>query len=173
MKMRNAIVVDINGTLSDVSKVVHFIKGADKDWVSFFGHMNDVPVNPMVRDFIKRFKPGHSIVLVSGAPDRYEPQTRSWLAQHSVPFDDLFFRPAWDKRRGWQFKKTLYETRLKNLYHVKLVLDDKADACDMWTKQKLECWKLPSDMDDAGRNLSTEPGKRFAHLVQTANRLRH
>ena len=54
--MRNAILVDINGTLSDVTKVVHFIQGADKDWESFFGNMNSVPPNKMVKMFIDAIK---------------------------------------------------------------------------------------------------------------------
>lgn len=166
--MKQAIIVDINGTLSDVSRVVHLIQGPVKDWTGFFEDMNKVSPNPMVRDFIKAFRNQYTIVLVSGAPDRYEPQTRSWLARHRIPFDFMFFRPDWDKRRGWQYKKTLYEKRLKPMFHVKLVLDDKQDACDMWMKQGLPCWKLPSDMDDANRPQTTEPGKRFAHLVKTS-----
>jgi len=171
--MRNAILVDINGTLSDVSKVVHMIKGAEKDWVGFFEAMNtdQVKVNKMVKEFIKRFKPHYAIVLVSGAPDRYKEQTKSWLRRNGVLWDDMFFRPDWDKRRGFQFKKTLYEKRIKNLYRVKLALDDKADACKTWTDLGIQCWKLPSDMDEANqRSISTEPGKRFAHLVKPTNR---
>jgi len=167
--MRNAILVDINGTLSDVSKVVHFIRGADKDWEGFFGNMNDVPPNQMVKEFVKAFKNarnGMVVVLVSGAPDRYQEQTVEWLARHQIPYDDIFFRPEWDKRRGWQFKKTLYEKKLKNIYNVKLVLDDKSDACKTWRELGLECWKLPSEMDESNQSNSNEPGKRFSHLVR-------
>jgi hypothetical protein len=167
--MRNAILVDINGTLSDVSKVIHFIQGPDKDWEGFFGNMNNVPPNRMVKEFVNAMRQaqnGFVIVLVSGAPDRYKNQTINWLRQHSIKYDDIFFRPEWDKRRGWQFKKTIYEKKIKNLYNVRLVLDDKADACKTWTDLGLECWNLPSDMDDANRPQSNEPGKRFAHLVR-------
>jgi len=170
--MRNAVVIDINGTLSDVSKVVHYIQGADKDWKGFFGNMNKVPVNPMVKMFINALKAGNHgvlVVLVSGAPDIYERQTKEWLAKHGVKYDAIHFRPDWDKRRGYQFKKTLYEKKLKNLYRVKLVLDDKEDACRTWTSLGLQCWKLPSDMDDANTpQQSQEPGKRYAHLARTA-----
>lgn len=167
--MRNAILVDINGTLSDVSKVVHFIQGAEKDWEGFFGNMNNVPPNPMVKEFVKAMKQsqnGFMIVLVSGAPERYKPQTVEWLKKHSIKFDDIFFRPEWDKRRGWQFKKTIYEKLIKNIYNVKLVLDDKEDACKTWMELGLECWKLPSEMDNVKQSNSNEPGKRFAHLVR-------
>ena len=170
--MRKAIIVDINGTLSDVSRVVHLIQGPVKDWIGFFEDMNKVSPNPMVRDLIKSFRGQYAIVLVSGAPERYEPQTRAWMARHHIPFDFMFFRPDWDKRRGYQYKKTLYEKRLKTMFNVKLVLDDKQDACDMWIAQGLPCWKLPSDMDDANKPASQEPGKRFAHLVRTAPRVR-
>lgn len=169
--MRMAIIVDINGTLSDVSKVVHFIKGPDKNWEGFFGNMNNVPPNKNVKmfiDAIKNTNTGMMIVLVSGAPDRYEKQTREWLEKHNIRYDAIHFRPDWDKRRGWQFKKTLYEKKLKNLYLVKLVLDDKEDACRTWMSFGLDCWKLPSDMDEANKiTNSNEPGKRFAHLVKT------
>ena len=171
--MRKAILVDINGTLSDVSKVVHMIQGAEKDWVGFFDAMNSdrVKVNPMVKDFIKRFKSGYAIVLASGAPERYKPQTMAWLTRNGITVDDIFFRPDWDKRRGWQFKKSLYEKRIKNIYDIKLVLDDKQDACETWMKLGLPCWKLPSDMDKANVvATSNEPGKRFAHLVKTSRR---
>jgi hypothetical protein len=165
--MRNAVVVDINGTLSDVSRVVHMISGAEKDWEGFFDAMNSnrVPVNKMVKEFIDLVRPRYAVVLVSGAPDRYRAQTEQWLLRHRVHFDDIHFRPEWDKRRGWQYKKTLYEKKLKNIYNVKLVLDDKEDACRTWTEHGLQCWKLPSDMDRANVR-STEPGKRFAHLVK-------
>jgi hypothetical protein len=164
--VRPARVVEISGTLSDVSRVVHFISGPEKDWEGFFGNMNSVPVNSMVRDFIKKFRQSHAIVLVSGAPDRYQAQTIDWLQRHRVPYDGIYFRPAYDKRKGWQFKKSLYEKRLKNLYQVKLVLDDKQDACEQWIKMGLQCWKLPSDIDTANQ-MSNEPGKRFAHLVKS------
>ena len=172
--MKQAILIDINGTLSDVSKVVHMIAGPEKDWEGFFGAMNDsrIPVNPMVREIAKRFRDSHAIVLVSGAPDRYEAQTRQWLKRNSVPFDAVFFRPDWDKRRGAQFKKTLYEKQLKNLYNVKLVLDDKEDACETWRGFGLECWQLASDMDAAAKPRSKKAGERFAHLVRRTPRPR-
>lgn len=172
--MRKAILVDVNGTISDVSKVVHMIQGKEKDWIGFFDAMNSdrVPVNPMVKDFIKRFRPAYAVVLVSGAPDRYEAQTKAWLLRHGVSFDAIHFRPDWDKRRGWQFKKTLFEKRLKNIYDIKLVLDDKQDACNMWMDKGIPCWKLPSDMDKANQAMaSNEPGKRFAHLAGRTSRL--
>jgi phosphoglycolate phosphatase-like HAD superfamily hydrolase len=166
--MKKAIVIDVNGTLSDVSRVIHFIQGAEKDWESFFDAMNDsrVPVNPMVKEMAKRFRNGHAVVLVSGAPERYQDQTVAWLNRNGIPFDAIFMRPDWDKRRGWQFKKTLFEKRLKNLYDIRLVLDDKEDACRTWREAGLQCWKLPSDMDEAAGRRSTKPGERFAHLVR-------
>ena len=170
--MRNAIIIDINGTLSNLANVVNFLRGPRKDWQSFFDKMNSVPPNKIVVEFMEKFKRDHAIILVSGAPDIYLRRTQEWLGVHNIrAWDKIYMRPSWDKRPGWQMKKTLYEKTLKNLFHVKLVLDDKADACDMWNKQKLQCWKLPSDMDQAGRVISNEPGKRFAHLVKTPNRL--
>jgi hypothetical protein len=166
--MRNAIVVDVNGTLSDVSKVVHHISGPDKNWDAFFDEMNDVQPNPMVVQFVSRMRSGYVIVLVSGAPERFKPQTEQWLRKHGIRFDAAFFRPDWDKRKGWQFKQSLLQKRLKNLYNIKLVLDDKQDACDMYFKNKIPCWKLPSDADPAvtGVQKSKEPGQRFLHLVK-------
>jgi hypothetical protein len=162
MSKRKAILVDINGTLSDVSEVVHFIKGAEKDWIGFFNNMNKVKPNPMVQEFIKRFSPGNVIVLVSGAPDTYQDQTIEWLKKHNIEYDDIFFRPTWDKRRGWQFKKSLLNNKLSNLYSIQMALDDKQDACKMWIENGIPCWKLPSDMDEANRPPAAE---RFRRLV--------
>ena len=170
--MRNAILVDINGTLSNTANVVKFLRGPIKDWQSFFEKMNSVPPNKRVVEFMDKYQRDNVIILVSGAPDIYLRRTKEWLEVHKIrSFDKIFMRPSWDKRPGWQMKKTLYEKKLKNIYKVKLVLDDKQDACDMWAEQGLQCWKLPSDADKANqKSISTEPGKRFAHLVRPTNR---
>ena len=167
-----AIIVDINGTLSDTANVVNFLRGPRKDWKSFFDKMNSVPPNKMVVEFMERFRRDHKIILVSGAPDIYRRRTTEWLEVHKIKaYDMMFMRPAWDKRPGWQMKKTLYEKNLKNMFRIKLVLDDKQDAVDMWMNLGLTCWKLTSDADLPNEK-SQEPGKRFAHLART-QRVRH
>ena len=160
---RPAILIDINGTLSDTSKVEHFLKQSPKDWVGFFENMNSVPVVPIVREIAKRFRKDHQILLISGAPESYETHTKAWLELKGVPYNRLYMRPSWDKRKGWQMKNSIYKNQIKSIFNVKLVLDDKADACKMFREHGLNCWNVGKE---SPMPVSDVPGQRFAHLVQ-------
>lgn len=142
---KKAIIVDINGTLSEVSDIVHFIKEKPKDWDSFFDKMNDAKPNAMVKEFVKALGKDYEIVLVSGSPEKFKKETVNWLSKNQIVFDEIHFRSNDDKKRGFQFKKSLFEDDLKEKYNVILVLDDKQDACEMWRSLGLDCWHVGKD----------------------------
>jgi FMN phosphatase YigB (HAD superfamily) len=76
---RKIVLVDIDGTLADVSHRLQFARGPHKDWGRFFAAMDrDQPINAVI-DFVMRLAGKYDIVIFTGRPEDYCEKTMNWL----------------------------------------------------------------------------------------------
>ena len=54
----------------------------------------------------------------------------------------LYMRPTGDYRTDTEWKRECYESYIKPVYDVRLVLDDRASVVAMWRELGLECWQV-------------------------------
>ena len=77
-----AIIVDIDGTLADLSHRLHHIKGGRRDYEAFYAAMGADPLIKPIRDLVGILYEGAYatgepvIILCSGRPERYRKVTQ-------------------------------------------------------------------------------------------------
>lgn len=137
-KKRQAIVIDIDGTLANIEHRQHFVQGTGKkNWKGFFANMDkDVP-NDWCVEIINKYKQDHLIVLCSGRPDSFRETTTKWLKDNNIFFDELYMRPRDDMRADSIVKEIILDFELAPRYNIKMVVDDRMQVCDMWRSRGL------------------------------------
>lgn len=58
--------------------------------------------------------------------------TKTWLKDHYIPYDDIFFRPYKDYSKGAPTKEKIYKEKIESNYNVWFVLDDNYKCVQMY-----------------------------------------
>ncbi len=122
-------VLDIDATLSDTSKRIHFIERKPKDWDSFFAHAKEDAVLDEGLAVATTLAKDHEIVYLTGRPERCRRDTVKWLKDNGFPEGRMYMRSNNDRRPSVAVK--LY--RLKELSRerpVAVLVDDDLKVCD-------------------------------------------
>lgn len=135
------IIVDIDGTLANVEHRLHHIKKeGPKDWDAFFADCaNDPPIIP-VCDLVRTlWLAKHRIVFCSGRPEKWRPQTATWLAKHVFPPQTMMMRPDGDHRPDTIIKQEMLSYMREWGFHPSLAIDDRKDVVAMWRAHDIIC----------------------------------
>lgn len=135
-----AIIVDIDGTIADISHRLHFIEWEKKDWDGFYQHLSDDKPKQEIIDLIKIIYYDEDnrwdnlqLIFVTGRSDKYAAITDTWLRKHFTQFSyELFMRIEWDFRQDYEIKKEIYENDIKDKYDVKYVFEDRDQVVNMY-----------------------------------------
>ena len=139
-KTPKAVIIDLDGTLCDTAHRQHFMQGEKKDWPGFYKAIARDPVARWCDELIDAMiAAGYCILLVSGRPKTYEPETMTWLMANQIRFDELHMRREGDFRKDRQIKKEIYESDIKPFYDVVFCVDDRQQVVDMWREIGLTC----------------------------------
>jgi phosphatidate phosphatase APP1 len=131
------VIVDIDGTLADISHRRHHLEGKRKRWGKFFQAMDrDLPI-PEVAARVRQLSQDHTIVLVSGRPEDFRGVTEEWLRKHKIPYEQLWMRKSGDFRADDLVKEEILEQHLRK-EEIKLVIDDRPRVIRMWRRHGLE-----------------------------------
>jgi predicted kinase len=128
-----AVLVDIDGTLA-------LMRGRGP--YEFERCTEDAPNEPVLDTVRVLYRSGRQIVLLSGRGEEYRSQTRAWLAEHAVPYSELYMRPAGDTRRDDIVKAELFDTHVRYRYAVSHSLDDRDRVVQLWRRMGLPCWQV-------------------------------
>lgn len=142
--MKNVIIVDIDGTLTNLSHRLKFIQGCSKeqDWKKFYeGMANDKPNHDII-NIVKILAAKYAIILVTGRPEKYRPQTIKWLTKHKISAPFLIMRPNGDFRPDHEVKGEIYEKQLKGKSNIIAVFEDRLRVVDMWRSKGLRCFQV-------------------------------
>lgn len=133
-----AIIVDLDGTLCDLSHRLHFIQGEKKDWDGFFANVHmDKPLHNML-DIVMALADTYKIILCSGRPERAREATRQWLFHNGCHFDDLYMRKDKDHREDHVIKQEALQ-EIQKKYTVIAAIDDRKQVVDMWRRNNILC----------------------------------
>jgi len=162
-----ALIVDLDGTLADVSHRIHHLLGDEPDWKSFHDAMGDDPVIEQVAELVRLVKAGApaddpvAVLVVTARHDepRYEEVTRLWLEVGDVPMDRLYMRRDTDTRPDVVVKAEILERILADGYTPVWAIDDRPDVLHMWRNHGiigLQCAEDPMTRSrNAGETLLT------------------
>jgi predicted kinase len=140
----NCIIVDIDGTLA------HMTGRSPYD----YSKVQEDVVDENVREIVIRYSgrglmdevPSTYIIIVSGREDGCKDVTEQWLADNSIPYDEIHMRKHGDLREDSIVKKEIYEEWIKPRYNVRFVLDDRNRVVEMWRELGLKCLQVaPGD----------------------------
>jgi FMN phosphatase YigB (HAD superfamily) len=136
---KKAIIVDLDGTLADITHRRKFVEGQKKDWKNFNRNIIADEINGWCREIIRRMIHDHHVLLVSGRTDELRQETLEWLKKHDVPFTELMMRKHNDHRDDTVVKREIYEGRIRPSFDVLFVIDDRAKVVRMWREAGLIC----------------------------------
>lgn len=140
----SAIIIDLDGTLCDVSHRVHFVKAEPPNWPAFFDACVDDTPSPAVAALCRMARcSSYLIVYVSGRPETHRAQTEAWLEQYGLRgYALLLMRAAGDYRQDAIVKRELYETHVAGRYDVEFCVDDRDQVVRMWRDLGLICFQV-------------------------------
>lgn len=96
------------------------------------------PVAELVRELAKQ----RQVVYVSGREEKFRAQTSTWLARQMMPYGPLFMRATGDHRKDYLVKLELFDEKIRDVYSVDFVLDDRNQVVSMWRKLGLLCLQV-------------------------------
>jgi hypothetical protein len=130
-----AVIVDMDGVLSDASTRQHLLEGPNRRWDAFFEACGDDQPIPEAVELLRLLDPSLTIILLTARPIRVQRQTLDWLRRHPVRWDLLIMRGDDDWSSSHLFKKVeLHELRGAG-FDPRLAIDDDPRNVEMYRKE--------------------------------------
>lgn len=132
MSRRPAVIVDMDGTLCDVSTVIHLQEEPD-GFAAFHRACAGCPPHPAVLDWcLAHHSRGHGLLVVSGRDGWARELTVAWLSEHlPVPVAGVYLRPDGDLRSNVEVKRDIHR-RLARIYDIRAAIDDDPEIVGLW-----------------------------------------
>jgi FMN phosphatase YigB (HAD superfamily) len=133
--MKKAIIVDLDGTLSDSSWRERWIEGPKKDYDRFSLESQYDEPNPEALKIVQKAIDKDVVpIFLTGRSEKFRDLTKAWLTKQLPAMHEyeLIMRPNKDFRPAPTFKKDMYNKKLKDKYEIVVALDDDSDIILMW-----------------------------------------
>ena len=136
---RPAVVFDIDGVLSDAAGRQRFIERGRRDWKAFFDACGDDPVIEEVARLLELLDPALAVILLTGRPQRVQPQTLAWLERYGLRWDLLVMRARGDYADVTSFKKAAVEDLRAHGFDLRLAFEDDPSNHAMYVAAGVPC----------------------------------
>ena len=142
--MKNAIIVDIDGTLSNINHRLKYINCPRKEqnWKKFYDLIPDDKPHWDMINLIKVLSKHYAVILLTGRPTKYRQSTVDWLKKQGLSAPFLIMRDDKDNRPGHEFKEEVYEKQLKDKANIVAIFEDELKCVDMWRRKGLRCLQV-------------------------------
>lgn len=136
--------VDIDGTIADLSHRLHFIAQKPTDWAGFFAACpNDKPIPEVILTINLLRAAGAFIVFVTGRSSEVWEQTDAWLKEHVGFSSPVYMRKAGDHRQDNIVKGELLDLILETYGdNIAGVFDDRKQVVDMYRSRGLRVFQV-------------------------------
>lgn len=140
--MLNVVVFDLDGTIADCSHRLHYIKGGNRDWDSFYGSVKyDTPILDMKKVYNSLFVL-NQIIICTGRSEVCKRDTQDWLTEHGFHYNALYMRKEGDHRPDYKVKYDLLQQMRKDKYNPYLVFEDRTQVVQMWREAGIRCLQV-------------------------------
>lgn len=129
------ILVDIDGTLAHMNG-----KRSAFEWDKVSLDDCDEIVKSVVNAW-SRYDADRVIVL-SGRDGVCESETRQWLNDNGIDYNNLIMRAPNDMRKDTIVKEEIFWRDIASNYNVQFVIDDRASVCRMWRNLGLKVFQV-------------------------------
>ncbi|MGH9066869.1 MAG: hypothetical protein ACRD0J_05180 [Acidimicrobiales bacterium] len=139
-----AVVLDMDGVLSDATGRQGLVRGGRRDWDAFFDACGgDTLVEEGAR-LAELLDPALAVVVLTGRPQRVEDLTAAWLDSHGLRWDLLVMRDFGDYSAARAFKaRAVGELRAYG-FDLRLAVEDDRRNLEMFTGMGVPCLYLHS-----------------------------
>lgn len=124
----SAIIVDVDGTLA-----AHTSNRSPYDW----NRVKEDTIIESVRNIVNMATAEHKIIIFTGRDGVCEADTKQWLKDNKVYFDEFYIRPEGNQEKDFVIKERLFDNHIKDKYNVKYILDDRPQVIKMWHNKGL------------------------------------
>lgn len=143
-----AVLVDIDGVLSDAVSRQHYLEAPRRDWNAFFEACGDDPVIEEVKVLLDNLDPNLSVVLLTARPQRVAHLTVGWLHRYGIRWDLLITRAWGDYELAREYKQgSLWDLRAFG-FDIRFGIEDDRRNVDMLRKEGVPCVYIHSGYYD-------------------------
>lgn len=156
---QNAVLVDVDGTLCDVSGVRHYVQSDPKNrnFDKFHRASALCPAIPSTVAWVReQHAAGMFVIVVTSRKQQYEYLTRRWLRKWEVPYDRLLLRANRDERRDDLVKADLLAQIRAEGFDVVAAIDDNPSIIALWESEGIPVTVVPGWNDPASEARSTQ-----------------
>jgi hypothetical protein len=119
-----AVVFDIDGVLSDAAGRQHFLERGRRDWAAFFEACGDDAVIEEIARLLELLDASLSVILLTGRPQRVQPQTLAWLQRYGLRWDLLVMRARGEYAQVTTFKESVVYDLRAHGFDLRLAFED-------------------------------------------------
>lgn len=142
-----AVLVDLDGTLSDARGRQHHLERRPKDWDGFFAAAGDDPLIDQIARLVELLDRDLLVVLLTARPTKVREATLAWLDRHGVRWDLLVMRGPRDFRPSHEAKLDAVRALRANGFDIRLAIDDDPRNAAMFRTEGIPCVELESGYD--------------------------
>ena len=133
----SAVIVDVDGVISDASHRQHLVKA--RRWDEFFdGCPDDPPLEPTVA-LVRSLSPDITVVLLTARPWRLLDDTLAWLSTHQVRWDLLILRPPKSPGPSRAYKAAEVDNLRHYGFELLYALEDDPRNVQMYAEADVPC----------------------------------
>lgn len=143
------VLVDVDGTLCDVSSVRWHVDPSDprfsgqRRFDRFHAASVDCPANPLATTIVARtHAAGVDVVVVTARKWKWRYHTIVWLDEHGVDYHDLYMRDDGDNRADVEVKADML-ARIRRRWTPILAVDDNPSVCRLWLSEGIGVLRVP------------------------------
>lgn len=148
--MENAAILDMDGTLCDVSSIRYHVNpkhpkfSGRKRFDLFHEESVDCPPNHQALEEYERcLERGLAIIVVTARKEQWRYHTMTWLMEWGVEYDELFMRGNNDDRKDFLVKEEiLAQIKIKG-YRPVLAIDDNPAIIEVWERHGIDTVTIP------------------------------
>jgi hypothetical protein len=146
MTKTQCYIVDIDGTVADLSHRRHHVESSPKNWPAFHaGASNDAPIGHM-HEIVLQLEKVRPIVYVSGRHEALRSVTEYWLLLHGIWYGSMYMRADGDFRDDSVVKKELLDRLRTDGWEPAVAFDDRDRVVKMWRENGVPCFQVaPGD----------------------------
>ena len=149
---KDAAIVDVDGTLVDVSSIRHHVIPVDengnyksRNFDKFHRRAIDCP--PIEESLAKvkswHYDEGLDILIVTARSQRYGRMTAFWLAMHEVPSTVMIMRREGDMRKDNLVKRDILKHNILPEWNPVRALDDNPHVVELWEEFEIPTIVVP------------------------------
>lgn len=146
MLTREAVIVDVDGTLCDVSGIRHYVLGHphSRSFDDFHRASAICPAIPSSVEWVLGHQAaGRAVLVVTARNQRYEFITRRWLRKWEIPCDQLFMRGNRDERPDTEVKADIL-SEIRGLgFSIVAAIDDNPTVIELWEREAIPVTVVP------------------------------